>query len=416
MADRPLPSIIETTALNPAAREDPYPILKDLQARCPVHRDSAMGVSIVSRYADVRDVLGDRTIWRNPHKAEEAAVLTRSFVQPAPGEDVVLDRHGEPLNSILMLDDPDHARIRQPLTQAFYARAARWKPQVEAIVDAALDAIDTSKPFDLMSAFCIPIPIDVIASILGVDQTRLPEFRRWSEGVILFFDPVRTPEQTALMVESQKALRAYLLGEIDARRRRPKDDLITDMVQAVAQGVDIDDEELGINFSALLVGGNLTTTDLIGNAVWNMMQKREAWDALVADPGLAKSVVEETLRFEPPVDVTGRVASRDMEIAGCPVKKTQSIMFSLRAANRDPRVFDRPDEFDVKREHVPHVAFGGGAHICIGAPLARMEAQVGLAKLASRFPNLRLADPGAKPQWRGLPFFRGLERLDVVTG
>lgn len=415
MSERPLPSIIDLTALNPVAREDPYPILKDLQARCPVHRDAAMGVNVVSRYADVRDVLNDRAIWRNPNRAEEAAVLTRRFAQPVQGVEVIRDRHGEPLNSILLLDDPDHARIRQPLTQAFYARVARWKPQVDAIVGAALDAVDPSKPIDLMASYCVPVPIDVIASILGVDHNRLPEFRRWSEGVILFFDPMRTPDQTATMIESQRALRSYFLGEIAARRREPKDDLITDMVQAVAKGVDIDDDELGINFSALLVGGNLTTTDLIGNAVWTMMQRREAWDALVADPGLAKNVVEETLRFEPPVDVTGRVASCDMEISGFPVKATQSMMLALRAANRDPSVFERPDDFDIKRPHTPHVAFGGGAHICIGAPLARLEAQVALAKLASRFPNLRLADPDAKPHWRGLPFFRGLERLDVVV-
>lgn len=336
--------------------------------------------------------------------------------QPVPGVDTIKDRNGDPLTSILLIDDPDHARIRQPLTQAFYARAAKSKPAVEKIVDATLDAIDPSKPFDLMAQFCVPIPIDVIAAILGVDHDRLAEFRRWSEGVILTFDPVQTPEEIAYMVESMNALRAYLLGEIAERRRAPKDDLISDMVALVDGGADIDDNELQANLGALLVGGNLTTTDLIGNAVYNMMTRREQWETFVADPGLIKGVVEETLRFEPPIDITARIAPRDMEVGGCPVKKTQSLTFSLRGANRDPGAFENPNTFDIARKHVPHIAFGGGAHICIGAPLARLEAHVALAKLAARFPNLRLADPDAKPQWRVLPFFRGLATLEVVAG
>ena len=132
---------------------------------------------------------------------------------------------------------------------------------------------------------------------------------------------------------------------------------------------------------------------------------------LKADPSLISAVVEETLRYEPPVDATGRIASREMEIGGCPVHTAQAITFQLRAANRDPAVFDAPHTFDVSAKRKPHVAFGGGAHICIGAPLARMEAQVALTKLFERFPKLRLADPDAAPDWRRLPFFRGLERL-----
>src|SRR5690606_5887139 len=183
----------------------------------------------------------------------------------------------------------------------------------------------------------------------------------------------------------------------------------------VDAGADIDDNELQINLGALLVGGNLTTTDLIGNAVYNLMISRDQWEKFTADPGLIKGVIEETLRFEPPIDVTARVAPRDMEVGGCPVKKTQAMMFSLRGANRDPTAFENPNAFDITRKHVPHLAFGGGAHICIGAPLARLEAQVALTKLAARFPNLRLANPDTKPQWRVLPFFRGLATLELAA-
>jgi len=186
------------------------------------------------------------------------------------------------------------------------------------------------------------------------------------------------------------------------------------MVRLQAEGAQLDDEEMRLNLQALLVGGNLTTTDLIGNTVRNLLLHPEELAKLKADPGIINAVVEEALRFEPPIDVTGRISSADTEIAGCPVRQGQSMTVSLRAANHDPAVYDEPHRFDVSRKHKPHVAFGGGAHICIGAPLARLETAVALVKLFERFPNLRLADPAEAPSWRSLPFFRGMETLRVV--
>jgi cytochrome P450 len=185
------------------------------------------------------------------------------------------------------------------------------------------------------------------------------------------------------------------------------------MTRLQAQGLAVNDTELRINLQALLIGGNLTTTDLIGNGVRLLLMNPVELARLRADPSLINAVVEEVLRFEPPVDATGRVASRDMEVSGCPVRQKQAVSLFLRAANRDPEIFDDPDAFAVTRAKKPHVAFGGGAHICVGAPLARLEAQVALMRLIDRFPKLRLADPDAAPVWRTLPFFRGLERLDV---
>ena len=161
------------------------------------------------------------------------------------------------------------------------------------------------------------------------------------------------------------------------------------------------------------MGGNLTTTDLIGNAVRLLLLNPAELAKLRADPGLINAVVEEVLRYEPPVDVTGRIASRELEVGGCPVHTGQPVTVSLRAANRDPAAFDDPHRFDIGRKHKPHMAFGGGTHICIGAPLARLEAQIALVKLFDRFPSLTLADPDATPDWRRLPFFRGMERLPV---
>ncbi len=404
--DTPLPSIFELTPLNPTYRADPHIALDDLRARCPVARDDTSGAFLLTRYNDIRPLVSDPTLWRDPLHAEEAAVMQRRFAEGVTD----FENRGE-TTSILLLDDPDHARIRQPLARALYARVAKFKPEVERIIAETVDAIDASRPFDLMRAFCVPIPIDVIASILGVDRERLGEFREWSEGVIHSLNPFASDEQKVEMERCGAALSSYFAETIAARHAEPRDDLISDMTRLQNDGAPLSDTELQINLGALLIGGNLTTTDLIGNAVRLLLANPAELAKLKADPKLINAVVEETLRYEPPVDITGRIASHDMEIGGCPVKESQSLTFFLRAANRDPEVFEDPHSFNVTRAHKPHVAFGGGAHMCIGAPLARLEAQVALLRLFERFPDLRLADPDATPEWRTLPFFRGLERL-----
>lgn len=408
MTERPIPSLFELTPLNESYRVDPHAMLDDLRTRCPAHKDPASGSLVLSRYADVRAVVNNRELWRDPLHAEEGAHLQRRFAA-----DYDSGRPRTSQTSILMLDDPDHGRIRQPLAQALYARVAKFKPEVERIIAETLDGLEGEAEFDLMDRFCVPIPIDVIASILGVDHTRLGEFRTWSEGLIQGLNPFRTPEQTEAMVAAEAALNAYFTAAIISRRTSPGDDLITDMVQLQTAGAQLSDDELRINLTALLVGGNLTTTDLIGNAVRLLLTNPAQLAKLKADPGIINAVVEEVLRYEPPVDITGRIASGDVEMGGCPLHAGQAVTVSLRAANRDPEAYDDPHAFDVGRKHKPHVAFGGGAHICIGAPLARLEAQVALVRLFERFPDLKLAEPDATPAWRTLPFFRGMETLPV---
>jgi cytochrome P450 len=408
MTERPIPSIFELTPLNEAYRVDPHAMLDDLRTRCPAHKDAVSGSLVLSRYADVRAVVNNRELWRDPLRAEEGAHLSRRFAA-----DYDPSRPRTSQTSILMLDDPDHARVRQPLAQALYARVAKFKPQVERIIDDSLDRLAGQPEFDLMDRFCVPIPIDVIASILGVDHHRLVEFREWSEGIIQGLNPFRTPEQTTAMEAANVALTAYFTDAIVSRRTRPGDDLITDMVRLQTEGAELSDDELRINLTALLVGGNLTTTDLIGNGVRLLLTHPAELAKLQADPSIINAVVEEVLRYDPPVDITARIASGDMEIGGCPLHAGQAMTVSLRAANRDPETYDDPHAFNVSRKHKPHVAFGGGAHICIGAPLARLEAQVALVKLFERFPDLKLADPDETPAWRTLPFFRGMETLRV---
>jgi cytochrome P450 len=405
------PNVLSLTPLNPVFRDNPHAILDVLRANHPVMRDESVGTFFLTRHEDVRAVLTDLTLGRDPVNAEPAAVMARRLLdQRTSARDGTAADRGM---SILHMDDPDHARIRGPLAQALYKRVAAGRAQVERIVEAALDRLAGRDGFDLMAEFALPIPIDVIAAILGVDQARLAEFRDWSEGVIQSLNPLRTPAQTDHMVRAGAALLDYMNALMAARRTAPGDDLVSDMVALQAAGAPITDSEIAINLSALLVAGNLTTTDLIGNAARLFLIHPSELAKLRSDPGLMSAAVEETLRHEPPVDVTARVASHDLAVGGCPIRTSQTMMVSLRAANRDPAVFEDPHRFDITRKKSPHVAFGGGAHICIGAPLARLEAQVALSRLFARFPNLRLADPDAAPQWRSLPFFRGLERLDV---
>ncbi|MDQ0464536.1 cytochrome P450 [Caulobacter ginsengisoli] len=410
MTDRPIPSLLQLTPINEEFRVDPHVLLDDLRTRCPVHKDPMSGSVVFSRYADVRGIVNDRTLWRDPMRAEEGAFLNRGLVA-----DVDPNLPRSSTTSILMLDDPDHGRVRQPLAQALYARVAKFRGEVERIVDESLDALEGQAEFDLMDRFCVPIPIDVIASILGVDRGMLAQFRQWSEDLIQALNPFRNPEQTKAMEIASTALATYFTDSMADRRVSPKDDLITDMVTLQAEGAELSDDELRINLIALLVGGNLTTTDLIGNAVRLLLLNPDELAKLKADPGIINGLVEEVLRYEPPVDITGRVASSDRELGGCPIKQGQALMVSLRAANRDPEVYDDPHRFNVTRKHKPHVAFGGGSHICIGAPLARLEAQVALVKLFQRFPDLKLARPEETPEWRKLPFFRGMERLEVLA-
>jgi cytochrome P450 len=404
----PIATALQTSAFDPDARVDPYPRLRDLQAQFPIFRDELMMAWFFTRYADVKTITNDRTLWRHPSHAEEGS-FSRRLLEPAPGDE--RERGG---GSILFMDDPDHARIRQPLMKAFYARVAQMKTGIEQVVADVFERIGRPARFDLMADVAIPVPILAIARILGVEEHRYREFREWSEGVILGLNAMRTAEQTERMNAAREAVYAYFLSLMQARREEPQDDLITDLVRLQAEGAQLSDDEVAINLIALLVGGNLTTSDLIGNGVRLLLTHPEELAKLKADPSLAAAAVEEVLRYDSPIDITSRIASRDMDISGCPVTQTQTMMVSLRAANRDPSVFEDPDRFDITRKHAPHVAFGGGAHICIGAPLARIEAAATFRQLFARFPDLRLADQSLT--WRTLPFFRGLEALWVETG
>jgi cytochrome P450 len=402
-----LPSGLELTALNPAYSADPDSPLKRLREECPIRRDDMAGMFQLARYSDIRTLLADRAHLKDPEKAEPAAFMMRAFLNNPDGVKT------NDVKNILFLDDPDHSRVRGAITKAFYRRVAASRGIVETVANQILDRLKGRERFDVMAEFAVPLPIDVIAHILGAEASMFEDFRRWSVDTFEFFNPARTPEQTERMVAGANALFDYMESLMTARRKNPADDLVSDLLAIAKEEGSLSDADINENCTGLLAAGNLTTTDLIGNGLWLLLSHPAERAKLAADPNLINGAIEEILRYEPPVEITARIASRDLEIGGCPIKRTQAISSSLRAANRDPEAFVEPDRFDIARKHVPHLSFGGGAHICIGAPLARMEGQVAIPAILSRFPTMKLAD--AAPQWRTLPFFRGLRELNVLV-
>jgi len=225
------------------------------------------------------------------------------------------------------------------------------------------------------------------------------------------FNPLLTEEQRAAMTEAGRQLDAYLERAIAERRAHPRDDLISALIAVEEAGDQLNDREIVTMCALLLAAGNVTTTDLIGNGIWLLLRHPDQLQKLRDEPTVITNAVEEILRFESPVVQTARIAMGDMEIGGCPIHRGESILTSLAAANRDPDEYREPDRFDISRRDVHHRSFGGGAHFCLGAPLARLEGQVAIPAFLQRFPRVRLDDEAL--EWRALPAFRGLARLWV---
>src|SRR5665213_1420194 len=380
---------------------------EQLRGRQAAWFDSGPGLFILGRMGEARAWLSDPSQWKDADQAEEDSLIRR--FKPAD-----MNRPGDRDSGLGWMDDPDHARVRRPIQAALARRMAGLKPAVEAIVAARLERLDPSG-FDALAEFAAPIPVAVIGLLFGVDTSDFPRFRAWSEGVLKVFDPNPTKAGVAAGTAAVEGICDYLDAAMADRRRAPTDDLISDLLAEQAAAGALSDSEIRVNCFNLILGGNVTTADLIANGVDLLLRHRAQLARLRADPGLIASAVEEILRFEPPTEGSQRVASRDQDLAGCPIRKRQVAAVMIPAANRDPAVFADPHRFDIARRDGPHISFGAGAHICIGAPLARLEARVAIAALLKRFPALRLANPDAPPRWRSSPFFRGLETLPVIA-
>ncbi len=396
----PLPNGIALTPFDEKFQRDPHAALDRLRNEAPVLRDDTLKRWFLTRQEDVRAVLRDKTLSSDPRKAN-ADSFARMVLAPDGSEP-----------SMLFMDDPNHKRLRGLINKAFTPRAVEaMRPRIRAIADALLADIKT-ETFDVIEQFAAPLPVVVIAEMLGIDSAQHAQFKHWSDtSVATFFNPFRTEADSAAGDAARANLDAMFAGYIAQRRASPGSDLISAMVLAEEAGDSMTDVEIISQCNLLLIAGNVTTTDLIGNGVKALLDHPDELAKLRAKPHLIGNAVEEMLRYDSPVTQSGRNATEDMTIGGCPIAAGQSISVSLAAANHDPALHTDPHRFDIERLDPSHESFGGGRHFCLGAPLARVEAQEAITALLQRFATLRAAD--ANPSYRTIPGFRGLAAYRV---
>src|SRR5262245_43684509 len=400
-AGDPLPKGIQLTPFDPHFRDHQYEVLKSLRERAPVLHDDQFNRWYLTRFDDVRQILRDKDMSADPRKANPASYVARIAALTGTAQS------SSAAPSMLFMDDPDHRRVRGLVNKAFTLKAVEaLRPRVREIATALLAQIEGAE-FDLMTTFAGVLPVIVIAEMLGIDPADRASFRHWSEvSVAAFFNPFRTPPQSEAAMQAQQELNDYFRRMIDLRRATPRGDLISDMVHAEEAGDHMTDEEILTQCNLLLIAGNVTTTDLIGNGVKALLDHPQELARLRARPELINNAIEEILRYDSPVTNSGRNVQRELAMRGCPMQLGDSITVSLAAANHDPEANPNPEGFDIERGGIQHQSLGGGKHACLGAPLARVEAQEGIAALLKRFPRLQPSPRGLK--YRTIPSFRGL--------
>lgn len=397
MADKKVPTGLALTPLDDTFRIDPYPVLKELRENEPVHHDTDLNRYFFTSYKDVKQILRNADYWSDPHKAKPDSFSRFLIAGLEEGEDV----------SMLLADEPDHRRLRMLVNDIFTPRSiSKWHDRIVEVIESHLDAI-RDKEFDLIADYAGPIPTVVIAEMLGIPTDRHEEFKRWSDtSVTIGFNPAPSQEEAEKGRAAREALGAFFQEQIDLRKRHPGDDLISQMLAANVEDEQLTEKEIVDQCNLLLVAGNVTTTDMIGNGVKALLDHPEQLAKLRAKPELIKAAIEEILRYESPVINSGRISHTQIEVGGCPIDRGESLSVSLGAANRDPEVYRDPETFDIEREMIPHQSFGGGRHHCLGSALARLEGQEAILRLVQRFPDLRLSNRGF--DYAAIPAFRGM--------
>ena len=386
--------------LSPSVYTDPYPTYERLRDKDPVHWSPLMDSWVFSRYKHVDGILRDHKRFSNDtSKRGNPSHIDESF-----------DLANQP--SMLFRDPPDHTRLRALVSRAFTPAVVEGLAgHIRAIADDLLDQIDDPSAFDLMEAIAAPLPVIVIAELLGVPTEDRPQFQIWSRHRARGLEPNITDKERRLVTEAGKELDAYFLGIIDQRRREPQDDLISGLVAAEEAGDKLSQAELLAMLRLLLVAGNETTTKLIGNGMLALLRNPNQLEVLRQSPDLMPSAIEELLRYDAPVQLDVRVALEDVEFDGRHVNKGQGIMVLLGSANRDPEVFSEPDRLDLTRQEANHISFGRGIHHCLGASLARLEGRLTFEAIMERFADIRMQTD--RPVFRDNIILRGLEVLPV---
>ena len=389
----------------PEFRDDPYPVYQQLFDGARVHWSEEQEAFFFTRYEDCLAIL------RHPAGSTDSDNALYRGTRAAAAEGPLSVMEASPM---LFSDPPDHTRLRKLVSKAFTPRAVEaMAPRVSALVDQLLDDAAGRGSMDVIADLAFPLPVIVIAELLGVPLEDQEQLKPWSADLARTIDPVLTPEVVAQAGMAGFMFINYLNGLIEERRARPADDMLSALIAVEEEGERLRHDELLIMIILLFVAGHETTQNLIGNGLLALFRHPDQLAALQADPSLVKNAVEEMLRYDPPVQLTGRHFTEEAEIGGVVVPRGYTALTLLAAANRDPSVFESPSSFDVARPNANRaLSFGHGIHHCLGAALARMEAQSAIGALVRRFPSLALADDN--PPHRDTFTLRGLTSLPVT--
>ncbi|MEV6276062.1 cytochrome P450 [Nocardia sp. NPDC051832] len=387
---------------------DPHQYYERWRKHGPLHRVRfAHGIPcwVIIGYAEARAALAD------PRLRKNAADMYELFRRKS--SEILTDENAEALGShMLNSDPPDHTRLRKLVTKAFTPRrVAALRPRIEEITAALLDDMAGRDEVDLIQAFTNPLPVTVICELLGVPYQDRADFQAWTR--VLVGSGNTMADRGAATV----AMTEYLRKLIAAKQSRPEADLLSGLVQPADDGERLDEQELVAMSFLLLVAGHETTVNLLANGTYALLRDRAQWDALRADPSGIPAAVEEFLRYEGPVGwSTVRYTSEPVRIGEITIPADELVYVALAAANRDPARFDDPSHLDINANAAGHLAFGHGIHFCVGAPLARLEAEIAFSSLLRRFPALDFADQAYTPEWQHSILFRGLSDLPVRPG
>ena len=393
--------------LDPEVLADPYPLYHRLRSEDPVHWDPFLHAWVVTRYAAVIHVLHHFSANRTPTPEQLSAMGLAAL---SPIAQVMV-------RQMLFLDPPDHTRLRALASAAFTPRRVeRLRSHIQGIMDGLLDAVVQKGRMDVIADFAGPAPAIVTAEMLGVPVEDHEKLKDWSADFAEMLGNFQhNPDRFPRVLQSVENMCSYFRSAMHGQRLHPREGLVRAMMEAEVDGTKLTEEEIIANLIVTMVGGQETTTNLIGNGVLTLLRNPTEMERLRSDFSLIPSAVEELLRYESPSQHTARLAPEDVELGGRQIRKRQAVIAVMGAANRDPERFPDPDRLDVARKDNRHLAFGWAAHFCFGAALARLEGQIAFETILRRLPNLELA-PEVSLTWRHNLGLRGLTALPVVFG
>jgi cytochrome P450 len=394
---------------HPRFASDPYPFYRRLRQKYPLRKDPIAPVWVALRYDDVVSVLRDPRFKKEPFISDALPDAARRQFGLPEARDAAVE--GEPL-AMLFLDPPRHTRIRAVFNKAFVPRTLNaLRPRIQQIADGQIDAGERRGAMDVIQDLAVPLPIKVIAELVGFPPDDYERLKKWSDDFAAALTINPTAEKQERSNQSREEMRGYFEQIVANLRAKPQENLICTLLAANENGRLLSPMELFANCTLLMAAGHETTTNLIGNGLLALLRNPDQMKLLRDNPELISSAVDELLRYDSPVQWIARVANEDLELRGQRIKRGDIVIGSLGSANRDPEVFDDPDRLDIKRKNGKHIAFGHGEHYCIGAMLARIEGEIAIGTVIRRFPKLRLNTRRVK--WNRNIIFRGLKALRV---